>query len=120
MNSLGIFTDSIILKSNTQNLFINRLIPISEGYIGLGQISNLFDSKTFFWVFRLDKKLQRIQDTVLPISKSFASPSFAFDKDSNIIFSISELSRTNYFGKIDKNGFVKSWKIDFNSPWYFK
>ncbi len=115
MNPQGLFIDSTILKKSNQDLFINRLIPISDGYIGLGQIKNKVDSHPFFWVIRMNKQLQPIQDTIISVARSIVAPSVAFDRDSNIIFVISELSRTNYFGKIDKRGFVKSWKIDTNA-----
>ena len=103
MNPKGIFVDSTIMESNTQDLFIDRLIPVSDGYIGLGQINNRIDSHPFFWVFRLNKQLQRVQDTTISIKEGLVIPSFAFDKDSNIIFSCGDGTKFIYFGKINKN-----------------
>ncbi|MBL7817321.1 MAG: T9SS type A sorting domain-containing protein [Saprospiraceae bacterium] len=112
MNTRGDFIDSTILKNDTQNLFIDRLIPISDGYIGLGQITNRSDSREFFWVFRLNKQLQQLQDTIMLITRSIASPAIALDRDSNIIFTAWDVYKTTYFGKITKTGNLQSWKID--------
>ncbi|MBL7817320.1 MAG: T9SS type A sorting domain-containing protein [Saprospiraceae bacterium] len=114
INSRGNFIDSLIFASKGSNLnsYIDRLIPFSDGYIGLGQITNRLDSRVSFWVFRLNQKLQLIQDTLVPLARSMTAPAFAFDRDSNIIFSSGNLSVPIYFGKIDKKGNVFSWKVD--------
>ncbi len=115
MNGLGVFIDSSILQNNSQNLFTDRLIPVSDGYIGLGQISNRVDSRAFLWVFRLNKQLQRMGDSIIPIKESVVVPAYGLDKDSNIIFACGDISRLTYFGKINKNGVLYSWKRDSSS-----
>jgi hypothetical protein len=113
MNPMGKFIDSTILKNANQNISLYSLIPLSNGYLGLGTLINRLDLRQqYFSVTRFDKQLKRIQDTLMPLARTTDVPSFAFDRDSNIIFAISEVSTNNYFGKIDKNGNIKSWKLD--------
>jgi hypothetical protein len=112
MNSMGKFIDSIVLKSDSLDFFIDKLIPVPNGYIGLGGSQNRNNSRPLFWVFRLNNQLQRIQDTVIPLKRDVAPVSVALDKDCNIIFTAWDIYKFNYFGKINKNGMIKSWKID--------
>jgi hypothetical protein len=112
MNPVGRFVDSTILKNTNQDTYLYRIIPLSNGYMGLGTVANKLDSRQFFSVTRFDKFLKRIQDTVVPVAKNIDIPSFALDRDSNIILAVANINSNNYFGKIDRNGNIKSWKLD--------
>ena len=112
MNPRGKFIDSVILKNNTQNIYTQRLISMSDGYIALSAISSRFDSRRFFSVTRFDNRLKSVKDTLILVSGLGTLPSWAFDRDSNIIVIQKAAVPDNYFGKIDKNGTVKFWKTD--------
>ena len=112
MNARGAFVDSVIIKKKNQSFTTNRLIPVSDGFITLGSLTNDSDNQAFFTATRFDKHLRAIQDTLLPISGIENFPAFAVDQDSTIIFNQRGSDRDNYFGKMDKNGTIKFWKRD--------
>ena len=112
MNNKGKFIDSVVFKNDTQNIYLYKIIPVAGGYTSLTSIRNRFDTKQFFSITRFDKRLKVIRDTLLPVMGLSDSPSWGFDQDSTIILFQRGGTLNNYFGKIDKNGILKSWKKD--------
>ena len=99
MNSNGKFIDSTVLKNSQFDLYLSRLIPVNDGYIGFVSANSKLTTNRFLKFIRFNRALERIRDTMVSIEKDAATPSFAFDRDSNLIVVASDVSQKNYFGK---------------------
>ena len=117
LNKRGALVKTLILENDSINGYIKRLIPTSYGFLGIG--SQVSTGRYYLWLFKIDKQLNIISQTVHKVPNVLQELVVDTDRDSNVIIGGS-ISYKNYifpyhlFGaKVNKNGDLDYLKYQY-------
>jgi Secretion system C-terminal sorting domain len=111
LSESGRVLDSVLLDSPNKYLVVDKIIQTEYGFCILG--SMYANRKCFFWVAKLDKNFNVVEERFEDIRQwSIQSLPYTIDRDSTIIVLVRTEAQTNgIYAKVDKTGKLTSFRI---------